>query len=180
MQPRLTGDRSGALVNAARRAAQNEKEQDPMTTIGEVCNHEVVFTSRDTPIAAAARLMRQYHVGTVVIVDQMNGGKQMPVGIVTDRDLVVEVLATELDPKTNTDGDVMAPELATVRETEGLAEAMEIMRRKGVRRLPVVGDDRQLMGIVSIDDLLEVLAEQLTDLTRIVSREQTREAQARR
>ena len=77
MQPRLTGDRSGALVNAARRAAQNEKEQDPMTTIGEVCNREVVFTARDTPIAVAARLMRQYHVGTVVIVDQMNGGKQM-------------------------------------------------------------------------------------------------------
>jgi CBS domain-containing protein len=74
----------------------------------------------------------------------------------------------------------MAPELVTARETEGLSETMEIMRYKGVRRLPIVGDDGRLVGIISIDDLLEVLAEQMTDLTKIVWREQAREAQARR
>jgi len=129
---------------------------------------------------AAAKLMRQYHVGTVVVFDGTNGDNRIPVGIVTDRDLVVEIVATELDPKTITIGDVMAPELVTARETEGLSETMEIMRYRGVRRLPIVGDDGQLVGIVSIDDLLEVLAEQMTDLTKIVSREQAHEAQARR
>jgi CBS domain-containing protein len=139
-----------------------------------------VLAARDTPVVAAAKLMRQYHVGTVVVFDGTNGDNRIPVGIVTDRDLVVEIVATELDPKTITIGDVMAPELVTARETEGLSETMEIMRYRGVRRLPIVGDDGQLVGIVSIDDLLEVLAEQMTDLTKIVSREQAHEAQARR
>lgn len=151
-----------------------------MATIGEICNREVVLATRETPVVAAARLMRQYHVGSVVVVDQVNGDRRMPVGIVTDRDLVVEIVATELDPRTITVGDVMASELVTARETEGLTEATEIMRYKGVRRLPVVGDDGRLVGIVSVDDLLEILAEQMSDLTRIVSREQAREAQARR
>ena len=151
-----------------------------MMTIGEICNREVVLAARDTPVVAAAKLMRQYHVGTVVVFDGTNGDNRIPVGIVTDRDLVVEIVATELDPKTITIGDVMAPELVTARETEGLSETMEIMRYRGVRRLPIVGGDGQLVGIVSIDDLLEVLAEQMTDLTKIVSREQAHEAQARR
>jgi CBS domain-containing protein len=151
-----------------------------MTSIGEICNREVVYAVRDTPIVIAARLMRQHHVGSVVVVDEVNGGRRVPVGIITDRDLVVEILATELDPRTMTLGDVMVPELVTARESEGLSEIMEIMRYKGVRRLPIVGEEGQLVGIVSIDDLLEVLAEQMTDLTKIVAREQAHEAQARR
>jgi CBS domain-containing protein len=151
-----------------------------MATIGEFCNREVVVAARDTPVVAAAKLMRQYHVGTVVVVDEVNGNRRVPVGIITDRDLVVEIVATELDPKAITIGDVMAAELVTARQTEGLAEAVEIMRCKGVRRLPIVGDDGHLIGIVSVDDLLGVLAEHMTDLTKIVSREQAREAQARR
>jgi CBS domain-containing protein len=151
-----------------------------MMTVGEICNREVVLASRETPIVAAARLMRQYHVGTVVVVDEVNGDRRVPVGIVTDRDLVVEIVATELDPKTITVSDVMAPELVTARDTESLAGAMEIMRYKGVRRLPIVGDDGRLVGIVSVDDLLEILAEHMSDLTKIVAREQAHEAQARR
>ena len=151
-----------------------------MTTIGEICNREVVLASRDMPVMGAAKLMRQCHVGTVVVVEDANGGRRIPVGIVTDRDLVVEIMAPELDPRTITIGDVMSGQLVTARETEGITEAMEIMRYKGVRRLPIVGEDGRLVGIVSIDDLLEVLAEQMTDLTRIVAREQAHEAQARR
>jgi CBS domain-containing protein len=151
-----------------------------MTTIGEICNREVVLAPRDTPIVEAAKLMRQCHVGTVVVVDEVNDDRRLPVGIVTDRDLVVEIVATELDPKTITVGDVMASELVTAGESEGLVEAMEVMRRKGVRRLPIVDKAGHLVGIVSIDDLLEILAKQMTDLTRIVSREQAHEARARR
>ncbi|MBI4196167.1 MAG: CBS domain-containing protein [Betaproteobacteria bacterium] len=151
-----------------------------MATIGEICNREVVFAARGTPVTAAAKLMRQHHVGTVVVVEEAGGDKRLPVGIVTDRDIVVELVATQLDADTITVDDIMVPELVTARETEGVLETMEIMRYKGVRRLPIVGGDGQLIGIVSIDDLLEILAEQVTELVRIVEREQAREARARR
>ena len=150
------------------------------TNIGEICTREVVFGTREMPVVEAARLMRQHHVGSVVIVEHLNGGKRLPVGIVTDRDVVVEVTAMGLDPRTITVGDIMGDALVTAREKEGLLETMEIMRYKGVRRLPIIGGDGQLVGIVTIDDLLEVLAEQLTELARIVSREQAHEAAARR
>ena len=148
--------------------------------IGEICSRDVVFTTRDTTIAAAARLMRNHHVGSLVVVEQLNGGKRLPVGIITDRDIVVELTALDLDPAAITVGDIMGDTLVTAREGEGLLEAMEIMRYKGVRRLPVVSADGQLVGIVTIDDLLEALAEQLTELARVVAREQAREAASRK
>jgi len=151
-----------------------------MTTIGGICIRDVIFTTRDTTVAAAAKLMRENHVGSIVVVEQMNGGKRLPVGIVTDRDIVVEVIAPGLDSETITVGDIMTAELVTVRESEGLLETMEIMRYKGVRRIPVVDADGQMVGIASIDDLLEVLAEEMTELAKIVARERARETQARR
>jgi len=151
-----------------------------VTTIASICNRAVAFTTRDTTVAAAAKLMRHDHVGSLVVVDQMNGGRRVPVGIVTDRDIVIEVIATGLDPGTITIGDIMAPELVVGRESEGVLETMEIMRYRGVRRLPIVDNDGQLVGIVTIDDLLEVLAEELNELAKIVAREQAHEAAARR
>lgn len=150
------------------------------TSIGEICTREVVFTTRDATVATAAKLMRHHHVGSLVVVERLNGGKRLPVGIVTDRDIVMELTAMDLDPDAITVGDIMGEPLVTARESEGLLETMEIMRYKGVRRLPIVGADGQLTGIVTIDDLLEVLAEQLTELARVVAREQARESTARR
>lgn len=148
-------------------------------TIGEICNREVAYTTRDTTVHAAAKLMRHYHVGTLVIIDEI-AGRRVPAGIVTDRDIVVEVTAVDLDPKTITVGDIMGQELVTIRESAGVLETMEVMRFKGVRRLPVVGPEGTLVGIISIDDLLEILAEGLSDLTRIIAREQAQEARVRR
>lgn len=152
----------------------------PMTTVGELCNREVVVASPGTTVTEAAKLMRHYHVGSIVVVDDTDGGVRMPVGILTDRDVVVEVCATELDAGTITVGDIMSSELVTAAEHEGVLEAMQIMRYKGVRRLPVVGTDGQLTGIVSVDDLLDVLAEELGELTKVLAREQAREASARK
>lgn len=151
-----------------------------MANIGEFCNREVVVTTREMTVTAAAQLMRQHHVGTIVVCEQMNGGRRIPVGIVTDRDIVVEVVAPELRSDTITVGDIMAPELVTVRETEGVVQTLEVMRARGVRRLPVVGADGLLVGIVSIDDLLGVLAEELTDIAQVAAREQRREAVLRK
>ena len=151
-----------------------------MTTIASICNRSVAFTTRETTVAAAAKLMRHGHVGSLVVVDRMNGGKRMPIGIVTDRDIVVEVMATGLDPAVITVGDIMAQELVVGRESDSVLETLEIMRFKGVRRLPTVGPDGQLIGIVTVDDLLEILAEELSELAKIVAHEQSREAVARK
>jgi CBS domain-containing protein len=124
--------------------------------------------------------MRYGHIGSLVVVEQMNGGKRIPIGIVTDRDIVVEVIATGLDPAVITVGDIMEEELVVGRESDSVLETLEIMRFKGVRRLPTVDREGQLVGIVTVDDLLEILAEQLNELATIVAREQSHEASARK
>lgn len=149
-------------------------------TIASVCNRDVAFTTRETTVAAGAKLMRHGHVGSLVVVEQMNGGKRIPVGIVTDRDIIVEVIATGLDPATITMGDIMSGELVVGRESNSIIETLEIMRYKGVRRLPTVDGEGQLTGIVTVDDLLELLAEQLNELARVVAREQSHESAARK
>ncbi len=146
--------------------------------IGEICNREVVVVTRETSVAEAAQLMRQHHVGDVIVVME-EGGRRTPVGILTDRDVVVEVVAAGLDPATLTVGEIMAPDLATVKEKTGVFEAIRYMRDKGVRRMPVVGEGGELVGIVALDDLLDLLAEELGSLARLVAREQNREAKLR-
>ena len=147
--------------------------------ISEICNREVVVVQRNDTILEAARLMRQHHVGDVVVVED-RGGVRVPVGIVTDRDLVVEIIAPELDPATITVGDIMVHGLVTVKENTGMFEAIEYMRAKGVRRLPVVNDSGGLVGILTLDDLLELLAKELLALAKLVKYEQKKETISRR
>ena len=146
-------------------------------TIGDICRREVVFVNRDVTIHAACRLMRHYHVGSLVVVDEVNDadGKRVPVGIVTDRDIVVEVDAMDLDAKVMTAGDIMSPHLVTAPESLSISATIELMRTRGIRRLPVVDEDNRLVGIVSMDDLLAVLARALSGIAGVVSREPVRE-----
>lgn len=146
--------------------------------IGEICNREVVIAERDLSVEQAARLMRSHHVGDLVVV-QKTGSLNRPVGIVTDRDIVVEVVAAGVDATTLTVGDIMGEALATVRESEGVFETLQYMRTQGVRRMPVVDGDGCLAGIVTVDDLLALLAEELTALAGTVSRQQKCEAAER-
>ncbi len=146
--------------------------------IGEICNREVVVAFPKESAAEAAKLMRQYHVGDLVIVEE-GKDRRVPVGIVTDRDLVVEVMAKELDPAKFTVGDLMTRELLTAREQDGIYETIQRMRVHGVRRVPVVDAGGGLVGIVSIDDLFSLLAEEMGDLVRVTAREQAVEAAAR-
>jgi len=146
--------------------------------IGEICNREVVIAGVDDTVLDAAKLMRKHHVGDVLVVKQSNGSN-IPIGIVTDRDLVVEVLAPEVDPKTLNVGDIMTSELATVKEDLGVFEAIRFMRIKGIRRLPVVDDRGSLIGVVTLDDLLELLVEELGLLVKLIGHEQKKEASDR-
>lgn len=145
---------------------------------GEICNREVVIVSRDTSLVEAARLMREHHVGSLVVVLERDG-KRVPVGILTDRDIVVAVVAKELDARKLSVADAMSAGVFAVREQDGLTEVLRAMREHGVRRLPVVTAGGALAGIVTIDDLLELVAEELGDFVRTVGRERLRETRAR-
>ena len=147
--------------------------------ISEVCNREVVYAQADDTVLKAAQLMRQHHVGDLVVIDDSNG-VNVPVGIITDRDLVVEIMATELDPSAITVGDVMSSEPALVKEDAGLYESIQYMREVGVRRLPVVNAQGGLVGILTLDDMLELLAEEMTVLSNLVKHEHKKETINRR
>jgi predicted transcriptional regulator len=147
--------------------------------VGEICNREVVIAEKTLSVVDAAQLMRKHHVGDLVVVEEREGRK-FPVGIVTDRDVVVEVVAAGVNPDALKVGDIMGPEVATVRESEVLFEALRFMRDKGVRRMPVVDSTGGLAGILTMDDLLSLLAEEMTELAKLVSHERQREASVRK
>lgn len=146
--------------------------------IGEICNREVVFAEKGTSVPEVARLMRQHHVGDLVVVQEQDG-RRVPVGIVTDRDIVIELIAREVDFSGLTAGDIMGPRLVTAREKEGVFETIQLMRFNGVRRIPIVDEQGALAGIVSVDDLIELLAEEMTELAKVIYREQAQEARLR-
>jgi CBS domain-containing protein len=147
--------------------------------VGEICTREVVCVTSETTVAAAAKTMRQYHIGDVVVT-RMENGRRVPLGIVTDRDIVIGVVATDLAPDTLTVGDIMTPGLATAQEDEDVFEAVRRMRNKGVRRMPIVDADGNLVGIVSVDDVIEILADEMNEIAHLISREQQHEIHARR
>ena len=146
--------------------------------VGEICNRVVVCAERGVPVTDAAKLMREHHVGSLVVVDEGPRGR-VPVGIVTDRDIVVAVIAKSVDPARLTVGDVMGPELFTVRETDSVSDALARMRSRGIRRVPVVTEAGTLAGLVTVDDLLGIVAEELESLVRAIGAEQTRELRRR-
>jgi signal-transduction protein with cAMP-binding, CBS, and nucleotidyltransferase domain len=147
--------------------------------IGQCCNRDVVIAEKHMEILDTARLMRKHHVGDLVIVEKRDGITR-PVGILTDRDLVVEVMAQEVPPKEVTAADVMTLDIATVREDQGVWETLESMRDHGVRRMPVVDHDGSLMGLITMDDLLELFTEAMDNMTHLIKTEVNREAHLRK
>jgi len=147
--------------------------------VSELCNPFVVCAQRTTPLLDAARLMREHHVGSLVVVDETGKGR-VPVGMLTDRDIVVAVVAGEVDPRTLTAGEVMTTDLATVHARDSAEDALRLMRRRGIRRVPVVSEVGTLTGILTLDDLLESVAEQLSDAVRAIASEQAQETRARK
>jgi CBS domain-containing protein len=127
--------------------------------VGEICSREAVFARRNESVAQAARLMRVHEVGSVVVADERDG-RCFPVGMITDRDIAVGVVALGVDPARSTVEGVMPEELVSVRETDGLGRALALMRAQGVRRLPVIDATGALVGVLSADDVLEVLTQE--------------------
>lgn len=147
-------------------------------TTGEICTREVTIAFRRTTINGAARLMRENHVGCLVVVDEV-GGLRTVVGMLTDRDIVTAVVAADLVPATLCVEDVMSIDLIVAREDDSLIDLVRSMRRKGVRRIPVVGAQNELIGIATLDDVLDILSEELSLLVTAIGSEGKRERELR-
>lgn len=143
-------------------------------TLKSICNREVVIAQKNDTLVEAAKLMREYQVGSIVIVEERNG-LRYPVGIVTDRDLVIELIAKEVDINSVTLGDVMYRDIVLGKENDDVNETIKIMRQRGIRRLPVVDDRGVLVGIVTMDDLIDLIAEELKDLVALIGKQQNLE-----
>jgi len=146
--------------------------------ISDVCTRHVFHISSAASIREAAAKMRKCHVGALVVVDNPNG-KRKPVGVVTDRDVVMEVVAPGIDAQALTVADIMSRKPACCSESDDLLHAIEIMRNRGVRRLPVLDAKGNLAGMVTADDIVGGITRELSDLTRAQVSEQVREMQER-
>lgn len=134
-------------------------------TIQAVAREDVFTVAPDTTVVDIADLMAREQVGSTVVVDGDH-----PIGIVTDRDLALDVIGVGADPAEKTARDVMHADLFTVEADTGVFEAINEMCEAGVRRVPIVDGD-VLVGIVTMDDLLVLLAGELTNLASIIQSE---------
>ena len=145
----------------------------------DICKLKIVTLQQDDTVVQACKVMREFHVGAVVVTKEKNG-VHVPVGIVTDRDVVVEVIAPELDPSVMTVGDIMVSNLAIVDQESGIFEVIQLMSNKGVRRLPVVDKNGGLVGIVTLDDLFVMMAKELGSFSKLLTKEEKNESIKRR
>ena len=146
--------------------------------VGEICTRIVVYTHKELVLNEAARLMRNHHVGSLVVVQETDAGR-IPIGMLTDRDIVIGVVAAEVDARTLSVGEVMSADLVCVREHDSVFDALRAMRGRGIRRVSVTDAAGALAGILAVDDVLEIISEQLHDIVRAIGSERTHEARTR-
>ncbi|MDP1899734.1 MAG: CBS domain-containing protein [Rubrivivax sp.] len=148
-------------------------------TAGQVCNRDVVWVHKTVALNEAARLMRERHVGSLVAIEEAAPGKRLVAGMVTDRDIVLSVVAKDRDARLLRVEDVMTTEVACARETDSVLEVLALMRRRGVRRVPVTDGHGLLIGIVAVDDLLTQLSNDLRSLVQLITAQPGHEQLAR-
>ena len=151
-----------------------------MINVGTVCQRLVHTVTKSDDLVHAAQLMRAKHIGYLVVTEpSVADGSMKPIGVLTDRDIVISVVAKSVEPTALSVGDVMTSPAITARETDNLDHAVQEMRRLGVRRLPVVGAMGQLVGVMALDDVLEVLAGELQSLSGALRTERAVESALR-
>lgn len=150
---------------------------DPLNA-GAICTRTVMIAYPGMALNEAARLMREHHVGCLVVVEQQSPEDRVVVGMLTDRDIVTAVVAADQDPHGLRVGDVMNKDVVTAREQDSVLDVLTAMRRKRVRRIPVTGPRGTLIGIVALDDVLEIVAEEMQALSSTVGAAQKRELTA--
>ena len=146
--------------------------------VGEYCNKCVVAIASSADAADAAKLMRTHHVGFLV-VHREGDVLRKPVGVLTDRDLVLGVMARDVDPYAVTVEDVMSRQPLTANESDGLNDLLQGLRLAGFRRAPVVDARGALIGIMTIDDAIEVITGLMCDVAGSIKSEQRQERRRR-
>jgi len=148
--------------------------------VGQLCQRKTVTVSPKDELVAAARLMRERHVGYLVVVEEDPATEVLrPIGVLTDRDIVIAVIAKEAELKALRAGDVMNPQPVVIEESQSIEAALQQMRRAGVRRLPVIGRRGELSGVLSLDDVLDYLAGQVQNVAGAIRNERQIEGTVR-
>ena len=137
--------------------------------VGSICSRHLVTISRSGTLQQAGALMREHHVGALAVTETRPEGVHV-VGIVTDRDLAIEVLARGFDGQSMEIGQLLDGRVVSAPQEASLMEAIELMQIAGVRRLLVRSEDRQVVGVVSFDDLLEACVVQLNSLASVLGK----------
>jgi len=145
---------------------------------GDICTRNVTCAYRNMTVDEAARLMREQHVGSLVVIDETEQGRVV-VGMLTDRDIVTALVAKVVDPSIVGVGEAMSADLVTAREEDSIVDLLATMRRKGVRRVPVVDAKGVLLGLVALDDLLAVIAQELDLVVKAMQSGRKHESVAR-
>jgi CBS domain-containing protein len=146
--------------------------------VGEYCNKCVVAIASSADAADAAKLMRTHHVGFLV-VHREGDVLRKPIGVLTDRDLVLGVMARDVDPYAVTVEDIMSRQPLTANESDGLNDLLQGLRLAGFRRAPVVDARGALIGIITIDDAIEVITGLMCDVAGSIKSEQRQERRRR-
>jgi len=145
--------------------------------VGRICHRSVATVAPGDSLLDAARLMRDRNVGDVVVVDH-RGGKTIPTGVLTDRDIVVRCLAVDpADLGRLTVADLVTDPVITISEGKELSDAIDVMHRSGIRRIPVVDPSGALVGIITLDDVLGAMSDDLGKVALLVASQRLREAQ---
>jgi len=146
--------------------------------IGDICRRPVIAIDDAMDIPAAAQLMREHHVGFLV-VHKSGDELRRPIGVLTDRDIVIEVIAKKVDPVSLTVDDLMSRQPLIASDSEEMADVLQAMRIAGVRRVPVVDGRGALAGIFAIDDAFDLITGFMCDITGSVKSEQRQERRSR-
>jgi CBS domain-containing protein len=139
-------------------------------TIEAISQHKVVVVSRQATLKEVAQEMKQHNVGAIVIVKDREADKT-PCGIITDRDIMMHLLESDSHNLQSPAKDVMSTPLLTVRKEQGISEVISAMTEKGVRRAPVVDEQNKVIGMIAIDDLVQLLASELKSLSNLIHRQ---------
>jgi CBS domain-containing protein len=139
---------------------------------GDICTRTVTIAYQSMTVNEAARLMREHHVGSLAVVEELSPDERVVVGVLTDRDIAMGVVAADRDPHGMRVGDLMSKDVLTARAEDSVLDLLAAMRRKGVRRIPVVGPRGTLIGIVALDDVLEVVAQEMQAVAAAVGASQ--------
>jgi predicted transcriptional regulator len=146
--------------------------------VGDICKRAVVSIDNSMDISAAAELMRQHHAG-LLIVYKSGDELRRPIGVLTDRDIVIEAIAKKVDPASLKVDDLMTRQPLVANESEQLGDVLQAMRMAGIRRVPVVDTRGALTGVIAIDDAFDVITGFMCDITGSVKNEQRKEWHSR-